>query len=534
MATQTSDGLPGSPVATDAQRTECAPDRGGVDGQGVGGSAARIIVVHDPRPENARRLDDALAGCQLTPRWVPDEPTIAELRRSDDCGIALVAVAAEPNPGSPVLEAVAVLKRKGYTVLCYWDGTGKWALGAQCRLLLAGASHLLDSTDAAFTADLRERLEQLVNAQVERQREDRRINQQMLGLGVMGAGPAITSVFRWVLRVSPLSDLPVLIIGETGTGKELVARAIHRLDPRRRDGPFLPVNCGAISAGLAESELFGHRRGAFTGAEHDRKGHVRAARGGVLFLDEIGDLDANLQGKLLRVMQEHRVLALGEDHEVPVNVRIIAATNRDLEEMVRKHAFRADLFHRLNVLSIRIPALRERPEDIEPLVQHFIARCTDQAPRSAVSVSREFVQALRRVELPGNVRQLENVVRQALVSWKRGDPLRLSDLPPELWSEIAHVAGNAKVQAGSPDEQAPPPGDPEATPQVDGHPGLLDAVAVLEASSWKLGRALDLCEQSIVAAALGASRGNRSRAARLLGISPRSIFNKMRKYRLTI
>ena len=179
---------------------------------------------------------------------------------------------------------------------------------------------------------------------------------------MVGDSATMDGVFRWILRVSPLSELPVLLSGETGTGKELVARSIHRLDPRRADGPFVAVNCGAIVSGLAESELFGHRRGAFTGALHDRLGLVRAARGGVLFLDEIGDLDPGLQSKLLRVLQEHRVLAVGEDHEVAVNVRIIAATNRSLDEMVHARTFRADLFHRLNVLSIRIPALRERSE----------------------------------------------------------------------------------------------------------------------------------------------------------------------------
>ena len=178
----------------------------------------------------------------------------------------------------------------------------------------------------------------------------------MGALGLVGRGPRIMSVFLSIVRVSPLSDVPILISGETGTGKELVARSIHRLDPGRCHEPFIPVNCSAISAGLAESLLFGHRRGAFTGADHYRRGLIRAAGAGVLFLDEIGDLDLSLQGKLLRVLQERRVLALGEDHEVPIHARIIAATNRNLEEMVRDHTFRGDLFHRLNVLSIRMPA----------------------------------------------------------------------------------------------------------------------------------------------------------------------------------
>jgi DNA-binding NtrC family response regulator len=289
------------------------------------------------------------------------------------------------------------------------------------------------------------------------------------------------------------------------------------------------VNCAAISAGLAESELFGHRRGAFTGAQQDRKGLVRAAAGGVLFLDEIGDLDPALQGKLLRVLQERRVLALGHDEETPVDVRVIAATHRDLADLVRRQLFRADLLHRLNVLSVRMPALRERPEDVEPLVRHFMALAAG-VPESAAAASRDFVLALRRLELPGNVRQLENVVRRAMVSWRRGDPLRLSDLQPELWLELAQLAGPPQV----PDAEPPDEGEreSESAPSGGEATALLDAVGVLEACSWKLGRALDLCEQKIVDAALGISSGNRSRAARLLGISPRSIFNKLRKYQI--
>ena len=175
---------------------------------------------------------------------------------------------------------------------------------------------------------------------------------------------AMTDVFRSIIRFSTLSDLPVLIVGETGTGKEGLARALHRLDPKRKEGPFVAVNCGAIAAPLAESEFFGHRRGAFTGADRDRKGLVRSAEGGVLFLDEIGELDAALQAKLLRVLQESRVLGVGEDRDIQVNVRVVAATNRDLDQMGQQSRFRADLFHRLNVLSIRVPPLSERADDL--------------------------------------------------------------------------------------------------------------------------------------------------------------------------
>jgi sigma-54 dependent transcriptional regulator, flagellar regulatory protein len=508
-----------------------ALDRAGADHSSAN---APIIIAVDERSSIDRVLAGTLAALRLTPTWIGDVTAVPALRRYDDSGFALVAVRDDANPGSAVLAAVTLLKRNGYTVLCYWHGKQAWTLGAQCRLLVAGASHLLDRTSPAFGAELRERLAQLLQSDVERRHEDRALREQMQALGVVGSGPGITAVFRHVQRVSVLSDVPVLVVGETGTGKELAARAIHALDPRRRSGPFVAVNCGAIGAGIAESELFGHRRGAFTGAANDRKGLVRAAHGGVLFLDEIGDLDANLQAKLLRVLQERRVLPLGEDQEVPVDVRIIAATHRDLENMVATQAFRADLFHRLNVVSIQMPALRERPEDIPALVEHMIASDAARGEGSALVASDEFINALRRTGLPGNVRQLGNVVRRAVLASPGGRSLRLSDLPSELLTELAGAAGATGAVVGAVVEELPadmPRHDEGGF--ADTRAEMVDVVAVLEATSWKLEGAVDLCEQKIVAAALTLSSGNRSRAARMLGISARSMFNKMRKYRLT-
>ncbi|HEX4567262.1 MAG TPA: sigma-54 dependent transcriptional regulator [Vicinamibacterales bacterium] len=481
-----------------------------------------MIVDREPS-EAAREIGDVMAYCHAIARRV--SPGSLVERTDGDAGLALVAVDAAPSSDAPVLHDISRLKASGFIVLCYASGADAWHLAERCRLLVSGASDVFDVDARAFVFELRQRLSDAIGAARDREREQAHLREQMLAAGVIGVSSRIAGVFRSIVRVAPLTDLPVLITGETGTGKELAARAVHRLDPRRRDRPFVAVNCGAISAGIAESELFGHRRGAFTGADRDRMGLFRAARGGVLFLDEIGDLEPALQAKLLRVLQEHRVLTVGEDQDQPIDVRVIAATNRDLEVMIRDRAFRADLFHRLNVLTIRIPPLRERPEDIEPLVAHFVDRCGGATPIDAVSPTREFVDAIRHLDLPGNVRQLENIVRRAVVTAARGGPLRLSSLPPESLREIS-CAPRPSESAGNDDH--PPAGHGAADA---GAP--LDPVAILDAASWKLQTALDLCEQRLVAAALGASHGNRSRAARLLGISPRCIFNKMRKHRLT-
>lgn len=487
------------------------------DGGDLSAAGVHGLVVHALDEHHFKTITDALAGSDFSARWIHDAHLHAPIRRQSRGELALVAITAEPVTNASVLKTIDSLKQDGYTVLCYGQRASTWTLGAQCRLLIAGASHVLDSTHSRFVADLRERLTEFARVEADREADDRRIAQQMRELGIVGTSAAILNVFRWIVRVSPVSSLPVLLVGETGTGKELAARAIHALDPRRRHQPFIPVNCGAMNASLAESELFGHRRGAFTGADHDRRGLIRAAHGGVLFLDEVGDLEPGLQAKLLRVLQERRVLAIGEDHEVPVDVRIVAATNRNIEEMVRAHQFRADLFHRLGGLSMRLPPLRDRSEDIAPLVEHFIAKHISSGRVESSAASTEFIDALHHVKLPGNVRQLENVVDRAMVCPDRGNLLRLRDLPPDMWNELAH---EESALSG--------PSDTEA---VESQSAKVNAVAVLEAASWKLGRALDLCEEEIVAAALGASSGNRARAARMLGISPRTFFNKMRKHR---
>lgn len=217
------------------------------------------------------------------------------------------------------------------------------------------------------------------------------------------------------------SDASVLICGESGSGKEVVARAIHRASPRR-DGPFVAINCAAVPAELLESELFGYRKGAFTGADSDRDGLFVQARGGTVLLDEIGDMPAAFQAKLLRALQEQRVRPVGAAEEIETDVRVVSATHRDLEQAIRASEFREDLFYRLNVVQLDIPPLRERPEDIVPLAEHFLAELQADQPESKriQGFSREALRALLGHDWPGNVRQLANVVEQASVLCRKG------------------------------------------------------------------------------------------------------------------
>lgn len=231
--------------------------------------------------------------------------------------------------------------------------------------------------------------------------------------GIIGSSPVIKAVLDQIGLVAPM-DSTVLIQGETGTGKELAARAVHKLSPRR-DSPFVTLNCAAIPAGLLESELFGHERGAFTGAVTQRKGRFELANGGTLFLDEIGDLSLELQVKLLRVLQEKEFERLGGTHTKKVDIRLVAATNRDLFRMIDDGSFRADLYYRLSVFPILLPPLRDRPEDIPALVRHFVAKYAEQMNKPLQTISSEILEAMLSYDWPGNIRELQNFIERGVI-----------------------------------------------------------------------------------------------------------------------
>lgn len=231
--------------------------------------------------------------------------------------------------------------------------------------------------------------------------------------GMLGASSQMQAVFSSIRKVAA-TEAPVLILGESGTGKEMVAQAIHRLS-ERKDGPFVAINCGAIPEALLESELFGHEKGAFTGAHMQRKGRVETANDGTLFLDEIGELPALLQVKLLRFLQEQSVQRVGGRQEIPVNTRVIAATNVQLAEAMTGGKFREDLYYRLAVVVVKLPPLREREGDIQALAQDFLQKCWEQTGKSSMSFDRDAMQAMMKHSWPGNVRELHNRVHRAVI-----------------------------------------------------------------------------------------------------------------------
>ncbi|RMH39205.1 MAG: sigma-54-dependent Fis family transcriptional regulator [Deltaproteobacteria bacterium] len=344
------------------------------------------------------------------------------------------------------------------------------------------------------------------------QDDDLHASAAAVAAGLVARSPAMLAIVRTIEALRQ-SEATTLITGESGTGKEVVARAIHATSPRRR-GPFVAINCGALPPGVLESELFGHARGAFTGAVRDRAGHLEAAAGGTLFLDEIGDLPLPLQVKLLRVLQERQFPRVGETRLRPFTARVIAATHVDLESAVANGSFRDDLYYRLRVIPIAIPPLRERPEDLEPLVRALLGRVCARTGRQ-VALAPDAMAALARYDWPGNVRELENALEYA-VALSTGQTIHVDDLPETVRHGAAACTAPEAAQAAggdaSPAARPPPPARPPARPAA--------------ASTGRT--TADAGEAARVRAALDAHRWNRTATARALGISRSTLWRKMR------
>jgi len=322
---------------------------------------------------------------------------------------------------------------------------------------------------------------------------------------IVGESSALLEPLDTIRQVSS-TDCSVLIMGETGTGKELFARAVHRASPRR-SRPFIGVNCAAIPETLLETELFGHIKGAFTGATNARSGRFMSAHEGTIFLDEIGDMPLSAQGKLLRVLEERVVSPVGSDHDVPVDVRVIAATHHNLEEMVAQGTFRADLYFRLAVVPITLPSLRQRPEDIEALAMVAIKRFRERSGRQVEGLDASAVEALCSYSWPGNVRELGHLLERAVL-FARTRVLTAADL---------HLPG------------APPKLARSSQPMLS-LAVLADEATKASSTSLDLRTALENLERNLIDRALQKAGGNRTEAAALLGLNRTTLVEKLRKY----
>ncbi len=391
------------------------------------------------------------------------------------------------------------------------------SLEDHCRFLSLGINAFLDVSDNISIPELSEQLHKkltdlfttnTISSESSQFVRDYEIDVDPEDSGIIGQSESLRRLVVQTHRAGRVSGVPVLISGESGTGKQRLAEYLHRCDPQRRDKPFVTVNCAAITGSLAESELFGHKSGAFTGATRDRQGYFRSAHGGTILLDEISELEQSLQPKILRLLQESLVRPVGDDREYRVDVRVIAATNRNLEKMIQEGQFRLDLFQRLQVIQLCVPPLRERIDDIPLLFQAFLEKYADYYPMPITEVDPRVYEAMGRLVGDGNIRELENIVRRILVFKEQGERIELTDIPSELlsgsWSQ----------------------GWQE--PHLEVSSETLEALA---AGRRRLQQVMDEFERTLLTRLVKQDE-NRSRLAQNLGITRRTLYNKLNKYNL--
>ncbi|MBE7369898.1 nitrogen regulation protein NR(I) [Ramlibacter pallidus] len=405
----------------------------------------------------------------------------------------------------------------------------------------------LDSAVSAFQGgafeylpkpfDLPKAIELIRRAVEESQREEVAEERMAAAPEMLGQAPAMQDVFRAIGRLSQ-SNVTVMITGESGSGKELVARALHKHSPRA-NGPFVAINTAAIPKDLLESELFGHERGAFTGAQTMRRGRFEQAEGGTLFLDEIGDMPFDLQTRLLRVLSDGHFYRVGGHNAIKANVRVIAATHQDLEQRVKEGNFREDLFHRLNVIRLRLPALRERREDIPMLARHFLQQSAKQLGVEPKRISDAAIEKLMTFPFPGNVRQLENICHWLTVM-APAQLIEAKDLPPEIG--LVAQADVPRPDVAAADVPVPSlPAEPHPQPAIAPVAGLVppggwEAALEVEAMALLTSGRHDVWEEltkrfesKLILTALQNTRGRRIEAAQKLGIGRNTITRKIQE-----
>jgi DNA-binding NtrC family response regulator len=443
-----------------------------------------VLVVDDER-DTCELLEMALArqGMQVTTCTTAADAL--EKIASRDFDVVLTDLSMPETSGLEVCERVIALRPDVPVVLITGHATLETAMGA----IRAGAYDFVTKPIESKTLGVvvsRAVQHRRLREQIRMLRAARDANQSL----IVGGSPAMRKVADLIDRVGE-SDASVLIHGETGTGKELVARAVHNKS-KRREGPFVAINCAAVPHSLLESELFGHARGAFTDAKSTRVGLFQQANGGTLFLDEIGELPIDVQPKLLRALQERKVRPVGDNREIPYDARIVAATNRDLENEVREKRFREDLYYRINVVKVEVPPLRTRGSDTLHLAHHFLKQFAERSGKPTLELSERAAERLMAYEWPGNVRELENCIEHA-VALARFDQVTVEDLPEKL---RGYLAGSFVATANDPTE----------------------IVTMEELEKRYLLRVFKLVGN------------NKSRAAEVLGIDRRTMYRKLERY----
>jgi len=397
-----------------------------------------LVVDDDPSVESLVRK--ALSSADV--RLASDPDSALRLLESESFDLVLAAIVPGTVDGLSLLKSAQRIDPRLPVILLAREPSVE-SVTAGLRM---GAADYLARPLAAD--DLRRSAERVLAGRrldAEHELLRRQIERPYTFEEIIGASPGMRRVYETIEQVAA-SNVDVLVLGETGTGKELVARAIHRRSPRS-SGPFVPIDCGAIPDNLLESELFGHERGAFTGAESRRIGLLEFADGGTVFLDELGELPVLLQAKLLRTLQERRIRRVGGREEVEIDIRIVAATARDLDVMVRQGLFRQDLYYRINVVRIDLPPLRNRGDDIGLLAEFFANRHSREIGRAISGITPESYQVLRQYAWPGNVRELQNVIRRG-IALSKGALIGLDDLPDEVVAAAGQRGGQERESGG--------------------------------------------------------------------------------------
>jgi len=469
-------------------------------------TAAATVLVVDDEPGHAEVMAEALEriGCHTLP--TSSSRQALRLLNEHEVDLVLTDLKMPEVSGMDVLRA-AKQRHPDCEVIVI---SGQGGVDAAVEAMRAGAATYVRKPlrIEEVRAVVEKQIERL--AQRRRQKElERQVDENYGMPSIVGRSPRMRELLQLVRQVAD-TNATVLVLGDSGTGKELIAQALHRLS-RRRKCSFVAINCAAMNETLLESELFGHEKGAFTGAVRTHRGKFEYADGGTIFLDEIGDMPPTLQAKLLRVLEAREIVKVGSNAPVKVDVRVVAATNRDLEEAVREGRFREDLYFRIKVVTVQLPPLRERSDDVPLLVDRFVREFGELHGRNARSVTPAALVALRHYDWPGNVRQLRNVIETAVLVTP-GDTIDVGNLSAEVQS--AAPAGTLV---------APPPMVP--LPDIADGTGFRGVEALSDVLV-----SLDDAERVLIRNALLAKHGNREQAAGVLGISERTLYRKIKQY----